>query len=92
MAYKAPVLWSGGLVLSWERGREEPLTITPIKERNMADLRIERYDGEVSEDYAGIIEPRDRSWIIYLDNDGKPALYWPQRDERGAVIGNPVRL
>lgn len=59
----------------------------------MANLKIERYDDEqINEDYSGFIEPSDRSWIIYLDNDGKPALYWDNRDEHGAVIGEPVHL
>lgn len=58
----------------------------------MANLKIERYDGDVSEDYSGLIEPDDRSWVIYLDNDGKPALYWSERDEHGAVVGDPVHL
>lgn len=58
----------------------------------MANLKIERYDGDVNEDYAGLIEPSDRSWIIYLDSEGKPALYWSERDEHGAVVGDPVHL
>lgn len=30
--------------------------------------------------YGGIIEPADRSWIIFLDTDGKPSHYYPVRD------------
>lgn len=59
----------------------------------MSNLTIGRYDHEsITKDFAGYIEPADKSWIIYLDADGKPALYWPERDADGGVIGEPVEL
>lgn len=42
--------------------------------------------------FSGWIEPADRSWIIYLDPAGRPALYWAEREPSGAVVGEPVIL
>ncbi len=57
----------------------------------MGNIQIRRYS-VLESDYDGYIEPDDRSWIIYLDITGKPALYWPERDETGAVVGEPLFL
>lgn len=35
------------------------------------------------------IEPEDRSWILYVGNDGTP-VFWPEREVSGAVIGEPI--
>lgn len=58
----------------------------------MSNLTIERYTGPITATYAGLIEPADRSWIIYLDADGKPDTYWAHRDADGAVTGEPIAL
>ncbi len=59
----------------------------------MSNLTIGRYDHEsITKDFAGYIEPADKSWIIYLDAQGRPALYWPKRDSDGGVVGEPVEL
>lgn len=59
----------------------------------MSNLTIGRYDHEsITVDYAGWIEPNDRSWIIFLGADGKPAVYYDQRDAGGGVIGEGYRL
>ena len=43
--------------------------------------------------YGGIIEPDDRSWIIWLDPNGVPSRYYPRRDrETGAVECEPILL
>lgn len=42
--------------------------------------------------FSGWIEPADRSWIIFLDDQSRPALYWAEREESGAVVGEPVEL
>lgn len=58
-------------------------------------ISIERYKGEVAEDCAGFIEGEtddgDR-WIIYMNAQGRPQIYWPKRDEDGGVVGNAIRL
>lgn len=59
----------------------------------MSTLTIGRYEHEsITRDYAGYIEPADKAWIIYLDADGKPAVYYPEREASGAVIGDGIAL
>jgi len=59
----------------------------------MPNLTIGRYDHEsITKTWAGWIEPADKSWIIYTDTDGKPSLYYPQRESSGAVIGDGIQL
>jgi len=59
----------------------------------MSNIKIGRYavvetDGE----WTGFVEPEDRSWIIFLNHEGKPGLYWSQRDPDGGVVGDPLTL
>lgn len=42
--------------------------------------------------FAGWIEPADKSWIIYLDADGRPDVYFANRDADGGVIGEGLPL
>lgn len=59
----------------------------------MSTLTIGRYQHEsITKDYAGYIEPADQTWIIYLGADGKPAVYYPERETNGAVIGDGITL
>ena len=59
----------------------------------MGSITIGRYDHEsITKNYAGWFEPADKSWIIYTDAEGRPAVYYPARDSDGAVIGEPVYL
>ncbi len=60
----------------------------------MQRVEIGRYP-VASEGYAGYIEgTRDdgTTWIMYLDESGSPALFWVEREESGAVVGDPVSL
>lgn len=56
----------------------------------MQDIEIQRLHGVP--DFAGCIQPKDESWIIWLDETGKPSMYWPEREPGGGVVGEPVRL
>jgi len=58
----------------------------------MTNIQVERYRGLIGDHWAGAIYDDDDSWIIYLDKDGRPSLYWSERDENGGVIGEPVVL
>lgn len=59
----------------------------------MGNVKIGRYEHEsVTKEFAGYIEPDDRSWIIWLDANGKPALYYSERDASGGVTGLGIRL
>jgi hypothetical protein len=62
-------------------GRYEPRD-TMTHEQEASGIRV----------FTGWIEPADRSWIVYLGQDGVPALYWGEREESGAVVGDPVVL
>lgn len=69
----------------------------------MQDIKVGRYDPEqdvgIKPDgtreplpWGGWVEDEAQTWIIYLDTEGRPVLYWAQRDEIGGVVGDPVRL
>lgn len=45
-----------------------------------------------SDIFGGIIEPDDKSWIIWLDTNGRPSYYYPTRTSTGAVDCEPVLL
>lgn len=42
--------------------------------------------------WGGYIEPADKSWIIWVNKAGVPALYWDERDSDGGVIGEPFQM
>jgi len=45
--------------------------------------------------YAGWVEGvrNDGSeWVLFIDKDGSPQVYWPTRAEDGGVEGDPVAL
>lgn len=49
----------------------------------------------IIEEYAGFIEGvRDDGtrWIMYIDAHGSPQIFWRERDEDGAVIGEGIPL
>lgn len=56
----------------------------------MSNIQIERYADPKS--WAGCIYDDAESWIIFLDADGRPKLFWGERDEKGGVIGEPIIL
>ena len=32
------------------------------------------------------------TWIMFLDSTGDPTVFYPQREEDGGVIGEPINL
>jgi len=59
----------------------------------MGSIVIGRYDHEsITKDFAGWFEPADKSWIIFTGSDGRPAVYYPEREADGSVKGDPVLL
>ncbi|WP_306365332.1 hypothetical protein [Nocardia sp. CC227C] len=62
----------------------------------MRNINIERYEhSSITKDWSGLIEGiRDdgTSWILFLNADGSPELFWGRRDEGGGVIGEPTVL
>jgi hypothetical protein len=58
-------------------------------------ISIERYKNADEVGSAGLIEGETEDgerWIIFMDTNGKPQVYWPRRDENGAVHGAPVPM
>lgn len=61
----------------------------------MKRITVERYAEPNEVGYAGLIEgetDNGQRWIIWLDAEGAPALYWPERGPDGVVVGEPVVL
>lgn len=54
----------------------------------MMNIRVQRYLPPVG-GWAGWVEPEDRSWILFVDTEGKP-LFFPHRDQTGATVGPPA--
>lgn len=61
----------------------------------MRRISIERYANPDQLGFAGLVEGvRDdgSTWIMWLDEQGNPTLFWGKRDEGGGVIGDPIDL
>lgn len=61
----------------------------------MKRITIERYKDPDQLHSAGVIEgetDNGQRWIIFLDEEGSPEIYWPDRDLDGGVRGRPVPL
>jgi len=57
----------------------------------MKDITIGRYDDpDKTGGWAGWVEPKDKSWILFIDKDGD-TLFWPERDADGGVVGEPAK-
>ena len=50
----------------------------------MPNIIVGRYEGETG--YQGWIEPEDRSWIIYVADDGSLEVFLQRDPETGAVL------
>lgn len=54
---------------------------------------VVREDGDydITEHFSGWIEGETddgKSWIMWIDAQGHPKVFWPERDEHGAVVGD----
>jgi len=59
----------------------------------LSSITIGRYDHKsITKDFAGWVEPADKSWILYLDATGKPTVFYAHREPSGAVIGEGILL
>lgn len=52
----------------------------------MCNLKVGRYDHPDSVRYQGWIEPEDRTWIAFVDLDGKPVVFLNRDPETGACL------
>lgn len=60
----------------------------------MKRISIERYKTPTS-GYSGLIEGETdggHRWIMYIDEQGRPAVFWPERETDGAVVGDGIKL
>lgn len=69
-------------------------------------ITIERYNStpedvleggplSLQDQYAGCIEGETddgKRWILFVDGDGRPLVFWPDREQDGAVIGDGIDL
>lgn len=61
------------------------------KPAQMPAITVSRYANPANVGgWLGVIEPADKSWIVFIDADGRPMLF-PHRDENGGCIGPPCR-
>lgn len=60
----------------------------------MTNIRVGRYskgsgtiqpDGSVKQDWQGWIEPDDRTWIAFIDSEGRPLFFLDRDPLTGAV-------
>ncbi|WP_043598929.1 hypothetical protein [Nocardia otitidiscaviarum] len=62
----------------------------------MRNINIERYEHpSITKDWSGLVEGvrnDGTSWILFVNADGSPELFWGSRDIDGGVIGEPTVL
>lgn len=52
----------------------------------MGNITVGRYDKPAATGYQGWIEPEDRSWVMFVANDGQPQAFLNRDPETGAVL------
>lgn len=58
-------------------------------------ITIERHKDGDQTGCAGLISGETEAgekWVLFLDADGKPEVYWPERDEDGGVVGDGISM
>lgn len=71
--------------------------VTIGRYRPAADYGLTVPEGsvDVADLYSGWIEgvrEDGSSWILWLDANGSPDVFWAQRDEGGGIVGDPIVL
>ena len=51
----------------------------------MANITVTRYGDPEAVDWQGYLQPDDRSWIAFIDMEGKPVFFLDRDPETGAV-------
>jgi len=62
--------------------------------QRMKRISIERYKTPV-DGYSGLIEGETddgSQWIMYIDAEGRPEVFWPKRDQLGGVEDGGINL
>lgn len=58
----------------------------------MEPIDVQEYGRGPAAGYVGYFEPRDRSWIVYVDVEGMPALFAEREQPSGAARGPLLTL
>lgn len=53
----------------------------------MTNINVHRY-GDQTKGWQGWVEPDDLSWILFIDDEGKPYFYGKRDPDTGAVLGD----
>lgn len=59
------------------------------------NINIERYPNPDETGYSSVIEGSDNvgnSWVMWLNSDGTPEVFWGHREEDGSVVGDGIPL
>lgn len=51
----------------------------------MTDIHVGRYSKPAEVGWQGWIEPADKSWVMFVDNDGGPVVFLNRDADTGAV-------
>jgi hypothetical protein len=54
----------------------------------MQDITVRRYANPAEIGYAGWIEPRDKSWIAFVDLAGKPTFFLNRDPVTGGILSD----
>jgi len=75
------------------------ITIARYQPGDFDDVKLWTEDGvpvkQVAESFAGYVEGiRDdgSTWIMFIDAEGGPCVYWGRREPDGGVIGDGIPL
>lgn len=52
----------------------------------MQNIVVSRYADPKALGWAGCIEPDDRSWIAFIDRDGRPLVFLKRDPQTGACL------
>jgi hypothetical protein len=58
-------------------------------------INIERYPNPDEIGYSVALEGESDDggrWIMFLDNQGRPKVFWPKREPDGAIVGDGILL
>lgn len=54
----------------------------------MQSITVTRYPNPKEVGWAGYIEPKDRSWIAFIDRDGRPMVFLHRDPVTGAIMSD----
>jgi hypothetical protein len=61
---------------------------SPNTEIQMQNVHVKRYANPQQVGWAGYLEPEDRSWIAFIDLEGRPVFFLDRDPKTGAVCSS----